>query len=166
MLLKRTCWFFNNALHTFKMWLYFLNSWHHNCEKSMKMYWRSSEKFRKCIEKFKCSCNLYVTKKVNDNLEITSLRSSLDFGNKIWIGKPFINIYPSRFFIFTTRKLWNYLVQVFLVWFSFFLLQHYTSLGSLFCWSLYHLQCSRDSTSFFTLSFIRYSEPGGTQIWE
>ena len=31
---KRGCWFFNNALHTFKMWLnkYFLNSWHQNCE--------------------------------------------------------------------------------------------------------------------------------------
>ena len=37
---KRTCWFFNNALHTFKMWLneYFLNSWHHNCGTSMKMF--------------------------------------------------------------------------------------------------------------------------------
>ena len=136
-------------------------------KKVWKMYWRSSEKFSIYIEKFKCSCNLCVTKKVNNNLEITSLHSSLDLGNKIWIGKPFnIDIYLSRFFIFATRKLWNYLVQVFLVWFSFFLLQHYTSLGSLFCWSLYPLQCSRDSTSFFTLSFIRYSEPGSTQIWE
>ena len=37
---------------------------------------------------------------------------------------------PSRFFIFATRKLWNYLVQVFLVGFSSFLLSHYTSLLS------------------------------------
>ena len=90
---KRTCWLFNNALHTFKMWLneYFLNSWHHNCETSMKMYWKSSEKFRKCIEKFKCSCNLCETK-VENNLEITSVRSSLDLGNEIWNGKPFIDI--------------------------------------------------------------------------
>ena len=57
----------------------------------MKMYWKSSEKFRKCKEKFKCSCNLCVTK-VDNNLEITSVRSSLDLGNKIWIGKPFIDI--------------------------------------------------------------------------
>ena len=56
----------------------------------MKMYWKSSEKFWKCKEKFKCSCNLYVTK-VDNNLEITSVRSSLDLGNKIWIGKPFID---------------------------------------------------------------------------
>ena len=47
--------------------------------------------FRKCIEKFKCSCNLCVTK-VDNNLEITSVRSSLDLGNKIWIGTPFIDI--------------------------------------------------------------------------
>ena len=88
------------------MWLNecFLNSWHHNCEISMKMYWKSSEKFRKCIEKFKCSCNLYVTK-VDNSLEITS-----------------------RFFIFATRNLWNYLVQLFLVGFSSFLLSNYTSL--------------------------------------
>ena len=90
---KRTCWFFNNALHTFKMWLneYFLNSWHHNCETSMKMYWKSLEKLRKCIEKSKCSCNLCLTK-VDNNLEITSVRSSLDLGNKIWIWKPFIDM--------------------------------------------------------------------------
>ena len=40
--LKSTCWFsfFTNSLHIFKMSLneYFLNSWHHNCETSMKMY--------------------------------------------------------------------------------------------------------------------------------
>ena len=122
-------------MHTFKMWLNecFLNSWHHNCETSMKMYWKISEKLRKCIEKFKCSCNLCVTK-VDNNLEITSVRSSLDLGNKIWIGKSFIEIVfplqkpPSRFFIFATRKLWNYLVQVFLVEFSSFLLSDYTSL--------------------------------------
>ena len=77
----------------FKMRLneYFLNSWHRNCETSMKMYWKSSEEFRKCLEKFKCCCNLCVTK-VHNNLEITAVRSSLDFDNKIWIGKPFIYI--------------------------------------------------------------------------
>ena len=48
------------------------NSWHHNCETSMKIYWKSSEKFRKCMEKFKRSCNLCVIKVVN-NLEITSV---------------------------------------------------------------------------------------------
>ena len=47
------------------------------------MYWKSSERF-------KCSCNLYVIK-VGNNLEITSVRFSLDLGNKIWIGKPFID---------------------------------------------------------------------------
>ena len=117
------------------MWLneYFLNSWHHNCETSMKMYWKSSEKFRKCKEKFKCSCNLCVTK-VDNNLEITSVRSSLDSGNKIWIGKPFTDIVfhfkntRLGFSFFTTRKLGNYLVQVFLVGFSSFLLSDYTSL--------------------------------------
>ena len=57
----------------------------------MKMYWKSSEKFRKCKEKFKCSCNLCVTK-VDNNLEITSARSSLGLGNKIWIENPFIDI--------------------------------------------------------------------------
>ena len=30
--------------------------------------------------------------KSENNLEITSVRSSLDLGNKIWIGKPFIDI--------------------------------------------------------------------------
>ena len=58
----------------------------------IKMYWKSSEKFSKCIEKFKCSCNLCVTK-VDNNLEITSVCYSLDLGNKIWIGKPFIDIF-------------------------------------------------------------------------
>ena len=102
-------------------------------ETSMKMYWKTSEKFRKCKEKFKCSCNLCVTK-VDNNLEITSVRSSLDLGNKIWIGKPFMDIVfhfknsRLRFFIFATRKLWNYLVQVFLVGFSSFLLSDYSSL--------------------------------------
>ena len=43
---------------------------------------KSSKKFRICIEKFKCSCNLCVTK-VDNNLEITSVRSFLDLGNKI-----------------------------------------------------------------------------------
>ena len=46
--------------------------------------------YGKSSEKFKCSCNLYVIK-VGNNLEITSVRSSLDLGNKIWIGKPFID---------------------------------------------------------------------------
>ena len=71
----------------------------------------------------------------DNNLEITSSFCSLDLGNEIWIGKSFIDIYrfslqkpPSRFFIFATRKLWNYLVQVFLVGFSSFLLSGYTSL--------------------------------------
>ena len=120
-------------MHTFKMRLNerFLNSWHHNCETCMKMHWKSSEIFRKCIEKFKCLCNLCVTK-VDNNLGITSARSSLDLGNKIWIGKPVIDIIfyfkTSRFFIFATSKLWNYLLQVFLVEFSSCLLSHYTSL--------------------------------------
>ena len=47
--------------------------------------------FRKCIEKFKCSCNLCVTK-VDNNLEITSVHSSVDLGSKIWIAKPFIDM--------------------------------------------------------------------------
>ena len=114
------------------MWLneYFLNSWHHNCETRMKMYWKSSEKFTKCIEKFKCSWNLCVAK-VNNNLEITSVRPSLDLGNKIWIGKPFIEIV----FHFKNPRLGlQFLpsvklvqVQVFLG-FSSFLLFDYTSL--------------------------------------
>ena len=123
-------------MHTFKMRLNerFLNSWHHSCETCMKMHWKSSEIFRKCIEKFKCLCNLCVTK-VDNNLGITSARSSLDLGNKIWIGKPVIDIIfyfkTSRFFIFATSKLWNYLLQVFLVEFSSCLLSHYTSLLNL-----------------------------------
>ena len=35
---------------------------------------------------------LFVCSKSDNNLEITSVRSSLDLGNKIWIGKPFIGI--------------------------------------------------------------------------
>ena len=46
-------------------------------------------KYENVLEKFKCSCNLFVTK-VDNNLEITSARSSLDLCNKIWIG-PFID---------------------------------------------------------------------------
>ena len=66
-------------------------------------------------------------------LEIPSIRSSLDLGNKIWIEKPFIDSFslqkpPPRFFIFATSKLWHYLVQVFLVGLSFFLLSDYASL--------------------------------------
>ena len=38
-------------------------------------------KFRKCREKLKCSCNMRATK-VDNNLEITSVPSSLDLGNK------------------------------------------------------------------------------------
>ena len=57
-----------------------------------EMYWKGSEKFRKCIEKSKCSCNLCVTK-VDNNREITSVRSSLDFGYKIGIGKSFMEIF-------------------------------------------------------------------------
>ena len=34
----------------------------------------------------------FVCNKSDNNLEITSVRSSLDLGNKIWIGKPFIDI--------------------------------------------------------------------------
>ena len=92
---------FNNALNTFKIWLneYFLNSWHHNCEKNMK---NVLEK-----EKFKCFCNLCATK-VNNNLKITSFRSSLDLGNKNLNWKTiyqhsFSLQKPSfRFFIFAT----------------------------------------------------------------
>ena len=63
------------------------------------------------------------------------VRSFLDLCNKIWI-LPFINIVfhfnpplllPSSFFIFVTLKLWNYLVQVLLVGFSYFHLSDYTS---------------------------------------
>ena len=83
---------FLTTLRIFKMWLNecFINWWH-NCETSMKMYWKTSEKFRKCKEKFNCSCNLCETK-VDNNLEITSVHSSLDLDNKIWIGKPFTDI--------------------------------------------------------------------------
>ena len=74
----------------------------------MKMYLKSSENFRKCIEKFKYSCNLCVTK-VDSNLEITSVRSSLDLGNKIWIGKPFIDI---DFYLKNTRLGFSFLPPV------------------------------------------------------
>ena len=59
------------------MWLNecFLNSWHYNYEASMK-----------CIRKVQCFCNLCVTK-VNDNLKITSVRSSLDLNNKFELEK-------------------------------------------------------------------------------
>ena len=87
-------------------------------------------KYENVSEKFKCFCNLCATK-MNNNLEITSVRSSLDSGNKLelenhlltWLSlqKPL-----PKFFIFATRKLWNYLVQVFLVGFSSFLLSDYT----------------------------------------
>ena len=116
---------------------YFLNSWHHNCETSENVL-KKFKKIIKCKEKFKCSCNLGVTK-VDNNLVITSVHSSLDLGNKIWIGKPFIphscllQKPPSWFFIFATCKLWNYLVQAFLAGFSSFVLSDYTSLG--FSWS-------------------------------
>ena len=108
-----------------------------DCETSMKMYWKSSEKFRKYKEKFKFSCSLWVTK-MDNNLESTSVHSSLDLGNKIWIGKPFIDSFshnftlqkpPSRFFFLVTRQLWSYLKQVFLVGCSSFLLSNYTVLG-------------------------------------
>ena len=33
---------------------------------------------------------------MDNNIEITSVRSSLDLGNKIWIGKPFIDIFTSE----------------------------------------------------------------------
>ena len=41
--------------------------------------------------KVQWSCNLCVTK-VDNNLEITSVCSSLDLGNKVSVGKPFIDI--------------------------------------------------------------------------
>ena len=46
--------------------------------------------YENVAEKFKCSFNLCVTE-VNNNLEIISVRSSLDLSNKTWIG-PFIDI--------------------------------------------------------------------------
>ena len=79
----------------------------------------------------------FVCNKSDSNLEIISVCSSLDLGYKIWTGKPFIEIVfplqnpPSTFCIFATRKLWNFLVQVFLVGFSPFLLSDYTSLAIL-----------------------------------
>ena len=56
-------------------------------------------------------CNLCATK-VNNNLEITSVRSSLDLGNKfgylnwktIYRHSFSLRKLPSRFFIFATRK--------------------------------------------------------------
>ena len=79
-------------------------------------------KYENVLETFKCSCNLCV-RKVTKNLEITSVHSSLHLCSKIWIGTVYRHSFslqnpPSRFFIFATRKLWNYLVQVLLVAFS------------------------------------------------
>ena len=86
----------------------------------MKQVW-------KYIRKDQCFCNFCATK-VNDNLEITSVRSSLDLGNKFELENHLSTLID--IFIFATRKLWNYLVQVFLVGFSSFLLFDYTSLMS------------------------------------
>ena len=84
----------------------------------------------KCIRKVQMFLQ-FVCNKNDNKLEITFVRSSLDLGNKIWIGKPFIDIYRHLSLqkpIFASRKLWNYLGQVFLVGFSSFLLSDYTSL--------------------------------------
>ena len=86
------------------------------------------------LEKLKCSSNLCGIR-VYSNLEITSVRSSLDIGKNLnrktiyWHSFSFQKA-PSRFFIFATCKFWIYLVQVFLVGFSSFLLFDYTSLMS------------------------------------
>ena len=69
----------------------------------------------------------------DNNLEINSVRSSLDLGNKTLMENDlstqfFTSKTPSRFFIFAIRKLWKHLVEVFLVGFWSFLLCNYTSL--------------------------------------
>ena len=68
---KRRCWFayFQNVGEYFKMNIYQTRD-----IIIVKKGW-------KLLEKFKCFCNLCATK-VNYNLEITSVRSSLDLGHK------------------------------------------------------------------------------------
>ena len=61
--------------------------------------------------------------------------------NSFLLQKP-----PSRFFIFATRKLWNYLVQVFLVGFSSFLLSDYYQRCSVKKVFLEILQNSQENT--------------------
>ena len=63
--------------------------------------------YENVAEKFKCSFNLCVTK-VNNNLEITSVRSSLDLSNKTWIG-TFIDIV---FYFKNLRLGFSFLPQV------------------------------------------------------
>ena len=48
-------------------------------------------KYENVLEKFKCFCNLYATK-VNNNLEITSVRFSLDLGNKFELENHLLTI--------------------------------------------------------------------------
>ena len=90
----------------------------------MKQVW-------KCIRKVQCFCHLCATK-VNGNLEITSVHCSLDLGNRFelvnHLSTSTLQKTPSRIFIFATGKLWNYLVQVFLVGFLSYLLTNYTIL--------------------------------------
>ena len=50
----------------------------------VKQVWKYIRKVQMFLE---LVCN-----KSGNNLELTFLRSSLDLGNKIWIGKPFIDI--------------------------------------------------------------------------
>ena len=61
----------------------------------MKQAWKCVEKVQKSSENVKKSSNVLVIcvyQKWITILEITSVRSSLDLGYKIWIGKPFIDI--------------------------------------------------------------------------
>ena len=127
------------ALSTFKMWFYesFLKPWNHNCEKILKIHQETVN------VPTGCSYNSWVIK-VNEKPEITSVCSALYLCNRFQLGKlfptyPMFNYSkykiqnkilsqvsyvksPSRFFIFVTRKLLNYSLQVFLVGFSSFLL--------------------------------------------
>ena len=61
------------VLYTFKIWLdeYFLNSWYCNCERKMKM-------FQENVNVLSDETFLwFVSKKVNNNLEITFVCSAL-----------------------------------------------------------------------------------------
>ena len=60
----------------------------------VKQVWKCILKVQKSWEYVKKISNVLVVcvTKLDNNLEITSVRSFLDLGNKIWIGKAFITI--------------------------------------------------------------------------
>ena len=71
---------------------------------------------------------------MNNNLEITSVRSSLDLDNKFELENHLSTIvFHLVCFFLATRRLWNCLVQVFLVGFSSFLLSYP---AILVCWDI------------------------------